>query len=248
MTINSNKELEALKEVGRVVATVRDEILKNIRPGITTGELDDIGGKLFEQYGARSAPMKDYDFPGFTCISINDEIAHGVPGSRIVKSGDMVNVDVSAELGGYYADTGASIVVEKGVPLSYRLCECAEKALYKAIHSAKAGKYLNSIGAAIEKEAKSYGFKVVENLSGHGIGRKLHEDPDYIFNYYDQFDKRVLVNGIVLAVETFITDGVDYVVQDHNGWVLRTPNKRTGAQFEHTIVVTKGDPIILTVA
>ena len=246
MVAESETDIRGLKEIGRIVAIVRDEVIRNIRPGITTKELDHIAGELFDKYGAKSAPVKDYNFPGFTCISINDEIAHGIPGDRIVQQGDIVNIDASAELGGYYGDTGASIVVGKGTSVSLSLCECSQKALHKAIEAAKAGVSIRKIGEAIQNEARIYGFRVVRNLAGHGIGRKLHEEPSHILNYYDRFNNGILSDGMVIAVETFITERADYVVEARDGWTLKTPNQSLGAQFEHTIIITKGEPIILT--
>lgn len=246
MSIKTLKDLEELRKIGKIVANVRYKIINNIKPGITTKELDAIGEKELNKYGARSAPKVDYNFPGSICISINDEIAHGIPSNRKIQKGDIVNVDVSAELNGYYADTGASIVVNSQSQIRNKLCECSRKALIKGIEKAKAGNKINQIGRAISNVAKEYGFNVIKNLSGHGVGRKLHEEPHCILNYYDIWDKRVLQEGSVLAVETFISTGANYVLEDKNGWTLRTPDRSIGAQFEHTIVVTKGKAIILT--
>lgn len=247
MSINSEKELDGLKKIGKIVSLAREEMLKNIKPGITTLELDLIGKRILDLHKATSAPKKDYDFPGYTCISINNEIAHGIPSNRVVKEGDIINVDVSAELDGFYADTGASIVVgENSSEIKLNLCKCAEEALYKAISKAVEGAKLNEIGKEIENEVKKAGFKVVRNLSGHGIGKKLHEEPDYILNYYDKKHNQILNDGLVLAIETFVTNGAEYVKENKNKWTLETVDNTIGAQFEHTIVVTKNKAIILT--
>lgn len=221
-------------------------MLKNIKPGITTLELDFIGKEVLDLYKAHSAPKKDYHFPAYTCISVNNEIAHGIPSDRVIKQGDLVNVDISAELDGYYADTGASILVNSNSELKQNLCNCAEKALYKAINKVKEGLRLNEIGKEIEKEVNKAGFKVVRNLAGHGIGKKLHEEPNYILNYYDKKYKQRLNSGLVLAIETFVTTGAEYVKENKNKWTLETIDNSIGAQFEHTIVVTKDKAIILT--
>jgi len=197
-------------------------------------------------FGARSAPKYEYNFPGYTCISVNDEVAHGIPGKRILKQGDIVNIDVSAELDGYFADTGASIVLDNLDKLKNSLCECSNKALLNGISKARTGAKINQIGKTIFNQAKSNGFTVIRNLTGHGIGRKLHEKPSHILNYFDIWDNQVLNTGLVLAMETFISTGAEYVVEDIDGWTLKTPDKSIVAQFEHTIIVMENEPIILT--
>ncbi|KPU43301.1 methionine aminopeptidase 2 [Oxobacter pfennigii] len=246
MTIGSQQDLVALKNIGSIVAEAREEMLMAVKPGITTKELDMIGLKVLSRYGAVSAPKHEYNFPGVTCISINDEVAHGIPGSKVIEEGDMVNVDVSAVLNGYFADTGASVVVEPASSIKNKLCECSLSALHKGIGKAKAGTKINQIGRAIYNEARSKGFTVIRNLTGHGIGRKLHEAPDYILNYCDILDTRILNDGLVLAIETFVSSGADRIIEDKNGWTYRTPDKSLVAQFEHTVVVTKGEPVVLT--
>lgn len=246
MVVASQEELEGLKSIGRIVAFTREEMLKNISCGITTGELDRIAEKVLAQFGARSAPRLSYNFPGTTCISINDEAAHGIPGTRIIQAGDMVNVDISAELNGFFADTGASVTVEPKQDLRQRLCECAASALGKALATVKAGAKLSHIGRAISTEAQNQGFHVIKNLCGHGIGRKLHEPPYEVLNFYHPAVKLRLTRGLVLAVETFISSGAEYVEEQPDGWTLKAPGGTLVAQYEHTIVVTDDKPVILT--
>jgi methionyl aminopeptidase len=246
MTIRSENELIALKKIGSIVAQAREEMIKAVEPGITTKELDMIGEKVLSCYGAKPAPKHEYNFPGITCISINDEAAHGIPGPRIITEGDTVNIDVSAVLNGYFADTGATVIVEPVSTIKKALCDCSIASLDKAIIKARAGTRINQISRAIYNEAKNKGFTVIKNLAGHGIGKRLHDEPDYILNYYDKRDNRILNNGLVLAIESFISTGAENVIEDENGWTLKTPDKSIVAQFEHTIVVTKGKPIILT--
>jgi methionyl aminopeptidase len=246
MIITSDKELVALKHIGQIVARVRDEMIEHIVPGITTGELDRIGETLLRTLGARSAPQVMYRFPGATCISMNDEAAHGIPGQKPISEGDLVNVDVSAEYGGYYADTGATVLVNPGSEMKEHLVRCSRSALEKAILTARNGGQLSMIGKAIEKEARKHGFTVIKNLCGHGIGRSLHEPPHEILNYYNPFIKESLVEGMVLAIETFVSSGAEYVFQQPDGWTLKTPNGCLVAQFEHTVVITNGKPIVLT--
>ncbi|MED1780797.1 type I methionyl aminopeptidase [Brevibacillus fortis] len=246
MSIQNEHDLICLKRIGSIVAEAREAMIKAVRAGVTTKELDRIGGEILAKYGARSAPNITYDFPGHTCISVNHIVAHGIPDDTVLQSGDIINIDVSAELDGYFADTGASIVVGEGEPKKQSLCQCAEESLYKALDAAKAGSKLSQIGRIVHQEARKKGFTVVKNLTGHGIGKSLHEEPTYILNYYDKKDRRLLTEGLVLAVETFISTGTEYVEDGRDGWAIITPDKSYVAQYEHTIVVTKGKPIILT--
>jgi methionyl aminopeptidase len=246
MSIQNEHDLWSLKRIGKIVAEAREAMIKEVRSGITTKELDRIGAEILEKHGAKSAPAITYDFPGHTCISVNHVVAHGIPDGTVLQEGDIINIDVSAELDGYFADTGASIVVGAGEHQKLSLCQCAKDALYKALESAKAGSKISQIGRAVQQEARKQGFTVVKNLTGHGIGKSLHEEPAYILNYYDRGDKRLLTDGLVLAVETFISTGAEYVEDGKDGWALITPDKSYVAQYEHTIVITKGKPIILT--
>src|SRR4051812_30226247 len=176
MSINSEKDLAALRKIGRIVARCLQHMQSKLEPGITTRELDEIGGKFLEAHGARSAPRITYNFPGNTCISVNEEAAHGIPGSRILKAGDLVNIDVSAELDGYFADTGGSAILPPEKKLHVRLCAAARRALECAMQEARAGARINRIGYAIESEAIRNGFTVIENIGSHGVGRALHEE------------------------------------------------------------------------
>jgi methionyl aminopeptidase len=187
-----------------------------------------------------------YDFPGATCISISPVIAHGIPNDYVLKEGELINIDVSAELDGYFADTGASMVVAKKIPKIEKLLDATKSALHKAVHAAKAGALLNSIGKTIQDEATRKGYGVIYDLTGHGIGRKLHDEPSNIHNFYNPSDRRTLNEGLVLAIEPFLTTGKGRVVEKKDGWSLQTIDKTIAAQFEHTIIVTKNEPIILT--
>jgi methionyl aminopeptidase len=246
LTIESEQDLIALKKIGRIVAMAREEMLSSVRSGITTAELDHIGKRVLDEHGANSAPVITYGFPGTTCISVNEVAAHGIPGSQELREGDIVNIDVSAELDGYYADTGATTVVGTGTPDKAKLCQSSLRALNQGIQKAKAGTKISSIGRAIHNTARKDGFTVIRNLSGHGIGRKLHEMPDNILNYYDSQDNRLLKNGQVIAVETFVSDGAEFVDESADGWELLLPQHHYSAQFEHTIVITNDKPLILT--
>ncbi len=246
MIVKNDEELEGLRVIGRIVAEIRETLKDATVPGITTKELDDMGGRLFSEKGAISAPIDQYDFPGYTCISVNHQVAHGIPGSYMIKDGDLVNIDVSGSLGGFFADTGISFVAGTPDEAKQKLCDVAKSSLDRALLKVKAGSSLNQIGKAVEREAKDHGLYVIKNLTGHGIGRALHEEPQHVLNYYDPWDKILLVDGMVLAVEPFISQKAELVVELDDGWTFVTPDESLVAQIEHTIVVTKGKPIILT--
>lgn len=248
MTIKSKEDIDGLKEIGKIVALTLREMKRSIRIGMTTKELDDIGGQLLKRYGAVSAPKKTYNFPGYTCISINREIAHGIPGNRKIVPGDLINIDVSAERGGYFADAGHSFLMPPYHPALTRLCQYTHHTMMRVISSLKHGVKLNEIGRMIQNEAKKGGYHVIENLCSHGIGRSLHEDPKEILPVYNKHDTRVLKAGQVITVEPFLSTGAQYVVQQPDGWTLCVPDNSFAAQHEHTIIITKNKPIIVTVA
>jgi methionyl aminopeptidase len=187
-----------------------------------------------------------YNFPGATCISINEEAAHGIPGARRIQAGDLVNVDVSAELDGYFADTGGTRVVPPSTPIKTRLCHATRMALDAALEQARAGNRINQIGKAIERVAKAHGFRTIRNLAGHGVGRSLHEAPEGIVSYCDSSDKRVLREGMVIAIEPFLSTKSTSVQETGDGWTLAAARGNLSAQYEHTLIVTRGAPIVLT--
>lgn len=248
MTIESQLDIDGIMAAGRVVAMVRDTMLEAVEPGMTTQELDDIGSRLLEASGALSAPKVTYNFPGATCISVNEEAAHGIPGSRIIFAGDVVNIDVSASLNGYFADTGGTTVVPPVSPTKARLCYATKMALSHAVSEARAGARINRIGKAIQSVAKTHRFKVIRNLAGHGIGRTLHEEPKDIVGYYDHKDHRVLHAGQVIAIEPFLSTKSTHVDEGEDGWTLVGHRSNLSAQYEHTIIVTNGSPIIATLS
>lgn len=248
MTVENQHDIDGILKTGRVVARVRDAMLSAIEPGMTTAELDKLGGEMLAQYGAKSAPKVTYNFPGYTCISINEEAAHGIPGGRVIKAGDIVNVDVSAELEGYFADTGGTMVVPPVSSIKARLCHATQLALQNALAEAKAGAPINQIGKAIQRTAKAHGFKVIRNLAGHGVGRSLHEEPEGIVGYFDRHDTRRLRLGQVIAIEPFLSTQSTHVAEADDGWTLLGHPANLSAQYEHTIIVTRGAPIIATLS
>jgi methionyl aminopeptidase len=248
MSINSENDLESLRKIGRIVARCLEYMQSKLEPGMTTLELDELGGRFLALHGARSAPKLTYNFPGHTCISVNEEAAHGIPGSKILKAGDLVNIDVSAELNGYFADTGGSAILPPESKLHLRICAAAKKALELAMLEARAGARLNRIGFAIETEAKRNGFTVIENIGSHGVGRALHEEPGFIAGYFDKRDQRILRENQVITIEPFISSGAREVFENGDGWTLVTRPGVFTAQYEHTLVITKGKPLIMTLS
>lgn len=246
MTADSQKDIEYLKAIGRICAETLRKMMNATRAGMTTRELDEIGRALLEAEGARSAPQAMYNFPGATCISVSPVIAHGIPGEHVLREGELIHIDVSAELDGYYADTGASMVVSKRERNLDKLLDATRTALTKALRAAKAGSPLNGIGRTVQNEARKRGYNVIYDLTGHGIGHKLHENPREILNFHNPEDRRILNDGLVLAIEPFLTTGIGRTITEKDGWTIRTIDRAIAAQFEHTIIVTKNEPIILT--
>ncbi|MBA4328203.1 MAG: type I methionyl aminopeptidase [Polaromonas sp.] len=246
MTIETQDDVVALQRIGKIVSSVLHDMLDAAEPGMTTRELDALGAQWLEQHGARSAPQLTYNFPGATCISINEEAAHGIPGDRIIRAGDVLNVDVSAELKGYFADTGGTRVVPPTNPQKTRLCHATRTALAQAMKHARAGQPLNGIGAAIERTAKAYGFKVIENLASHGVGRALHEAPEHIPGYFDPADRRMLKEGMVITIEPFLSTRSRVVTETADGWTLVGAPGNLSAQYEHTMIITRGEPMVVT--
>jgi methionyl aminopeptidase len=247
MIVENENDIKQLKTIGHICAMALQTMMNQAKPGMTTGELDNIGMAFLEKEGAQSAPMSMYQFPGATCISISPVIAHGIPSDHILREGELINIDVSAELDGYFGDTGASMVVARHVPEYEKMIEATKSALAKAVQVARAGQPINLIGKTIQQEAKRHGYGVIYDLTGHGIGHHLHEEPAQVFNYFKSKDRHILEEGLVLAIEPFLTTGKGHVLEEDDGWSLRTTDRTIATQFEHTIIVTKGEPIILTI-
>lgn len=247
MSITSAAELTGMQLISEVVASVLQRMRDFAAPGMSTKELDEYGGALLQQMGARSAPKLTYNFPGYTCISVNTEVAHGIPSAqRILQPGDLVNIDVSAEMGGFYADNGGSFILGADIRQLSGLVEASRNILYKAISQIRDGVRIAHIGRLVENTAKEQGFKVIRNLVGHGVGRSLHEAPREIPNFYDRFNMSRFSSNSVVAIETFISTGATYADAKGDGWTLITKDGSFVAQHEHTILVTSGEPIILT--
>lgn len=248
MTIGSEEELEKLKAAGRLVARTLKAMGEALEPGVTTRELDQLGRKMLEDAGAKSAPELTYNFPGATCISVGPDVAHGIPDDRRVQAGDLVNIDVSAELDGFFADTGASFAVPPVTPKVEKLCRDGRRAMWAGIRAVRPGAPLNAIGRSIETFADKNGYSLVRNLASHGVGKSLHEEPTELATWYEPGDKRRIVEGSVFTIEPFLSLGADWVEELDDGWTLRPPGGEPTVQYEHTLVATRRGPLVLTLA
>lgn len=247
MSITNGAELEGMKKVSEAVACTLKEMSNYAQPGMTTKQLDNYGAGILRDLGARSAPYLTYGFPGWTCISVNNEFCHGIPSDKkVLEEGDLVNIDVSAELNGFWSDNGNSFVLGEDANQHQELINASKQILHKAIHSIKGGVRIADIGYLMETEAKKRGYKVIKNLAGHGIGRSLHEEPGEIANYRDRFNRERFRKNSVVAIETFIATTSTYAETLKDGWTMVGNKGGFMAQHEHTIVVTEGKPMILT--
>ena len=247
MSIQSPEDLERLRRVGRVVADVLREVRGHVRAGVTTAELDRVADEVLARHGARSAPRLVYGFPGAICISVGDEAVHGVPGPRRLTPGDLVKLDATAELDGYYADAAITVPVDHVTDAAARLAQTAESALEHAIQTAHAGLALRDLGATIHREVARGGCSVLPELYGHGIGRTIHEGPS-VPQFADPRSPGRLAEGLVVTIEPIIAAGGWRTRQLPDGWTVVTADGSLSAHAEHTIVVTRDEPIVLTAA
>lgn len=245
MTISSEKDLAGMQRVGHLVARTIAHMRAHVKPGVTTAQLDAIAEQFATAEGARSAPQLAYGFPGFTCISVNEEIVHGVPGTRELAPGDVVKLDVTLELHGYMADSAVTVIVPPASAEAQLLQRAARIALNQGLDAARAGAPVRAIGKAIFSAARRKGGIVVRELTGHGIGRRIHEEPS-VPNWDDPDARGRLHEGLVLAVEPMLTARAARVVEEADGWTLRTHNRSIAVHHEHTIVVRRGAPLVLT--
>lgn len=245
MTLNSRRDLAGLRRAGAVVAETLRAMELAARPGVRTGELDEIAARTFRRHGARSAPQLAYEFPGTTCISVNEEIVHGVPGDRVLEPRDVVKLDVTAELDGYVADAAVTVLIPPAHPAARRLRKCARRAFERACAVVKPGVRVAELGRVVEDEVRKWDCAVVRELRGHGVGRAIHEAPS-IPNYYSPLTEGVLHEGLVIALEPIVSERPARVVEEPDGWTLRTHNRVLAAHYEHTIVITASGAEVVT--
>lgn len=246
MTVEHEDDVIGLSRSGAVVSEAIRTIASHVGPGVSTADLDAVGREVLARHGASSAPQRAYGFPGFTCISVNDAVAHGIPSPDVVlREGDLVNVDVSVELDGYWTDAGASLPVGEVSQRRRKLLRATHRAQQAGMQAARAGVPLREIGKTVSRCARRDGFRVIRSLGGHGVGRFIHEPP-HVSNVPQGAERNRLWEGLVMTIEPFLTTGATDVREDEDGWTLRTPDGSVGAQFEHTLIVTTGEPIVVT--
>jgi methionyl aminopeptidase len=245
MSINSPDELEKLRACGRIVAKALRAMSAAVRPGVTTADLSAIASKILADNGAQSSPPLVYKFPGDVCISVNDEVVHGIPGSRAIRPADLVKLDLTAVKDGYHTDSAVTIQVPPVPEQSRALAHCAERAFRQALAVARAGNRTRDIGRAVEREVRRRGFHVIPELGGHGVGRTIHEEPR-VPNYPEPSARALLTEGLVITIEPIIAIGTGRVSVDADGWTVRTADHSLSAHYEHTVVITRREPIVLT--
>ena len=245
MSIDSESDLEHLKRVGAVVAEALAAMRAAVRPGVTPATLNEICGEVFSRHGAASAPYMEYGAPVNAFISVNEDVVHGLPTIRPLKPGDVVKLDVTPHLDGFVADAAVTVIVPPAAKLAERLVACAEASFWGAMDAAQAGRPLNGIGGAVERQAKKRGFHVIRELAGHGVGRAIHERPE-VLNFYRPGDRTLLTEGLVLAVEPMVSSRPGRVETRADGWTIGLRAGNLTAHFEHTVVITGGKPLILT--
>jgi methionyl aminopeptidase len=245
MTLSSQRDLAGLRRAGAVVAETLRAMEAAARPGIRTAELDEVATRIFRGHGARSAPQLAYGFPGTTCITVNDQVVHGVPGERVLEPRDVVKLDVTAELDGYIADAAATVLIPPAQPAGRRLRKCARRAFERACAVARPGLPVAELGRVVEDEVGRWDCSVMRELRGHGVGRAVHEAPS-IPNYYSPLTEGVLHEGLVIALEPIVSERPARVVGSPDGWTLRTHNRSLAAHYEHTIVITAAGAEVVT--
>lgn len=246
MIVTTDEELERLKVIGRICGRAVQIMAAAMEPGMTTAELDAIGRKFLEQEGAESAPEFCYQFPGATCISVNEEVAHGIPGARVLARGDLINIDVSAVKDGFFGDTGASFVIPPAASKIEKLCRDGKRALWVGLNQVKPGRPFAKIGEAIGTFAAKNRYTLIENLASHGIGRSLHEEPTELSTWPDPSERRIIEEGQVFTIEPFLSLGGHWAEGTDDPWTLVSEPRALTVQYEHTIVASRNGPIILT--
>jgi methionyl aminopeptidase len=247
MSIKSQAELSKLRVIGKIVRVTLEEMAAAVRPGVTTATLDSIGAAVLARHGAESSPPLVYGFPGTACISVNDEAIHGIPGKRMLAEGDLVKLDVTAQKDGFVADAAVTVRVGQVSATADALARCAESAFRLGVKAARPGNRVCEIGRAVEREVRRCGFSVIRELCGHGVGRTIHEEP-CVPNHYDSRFRTKLTEGLVITIEPIIAAGSGRAELQPDQWTIRTGDRSLAAHYEHTLVVTRDAPILLTAA
>jgi methionyl aminopeptidase len=243
--LKSERELEIMRPAGAIAAKVLDDISGFIRPGVTTKQVDEFAGERIKFYGAKSAFLGYRKYPCQTCISVNDEVVHGIAGDRQLRLGDIVSLDVGVTYKGFIGDTARTVAVGGCGVQAQRLMDVTEQALYVGIEQAKAGNRVTDISRAIQNYVEGNGFSVVREFVGHGVGRTVHEEPQ-VPNFVDARSNAKLVPGMTIAIEPMVNAGQPGVKMLNDGWTVVTQDGSLSAHFEHTVLITEGEPEILT--
>ncbi len=236
MLVKTAYDRQGLLAIGAIVADVLEKLVHAAQPGLTTNALDLLAARLLQEAGAEATPKKEYRFPGHLCISVNDEVVHGIPGNRILKPGDLVKLDLTADKHGYVADATRMAVLAPADANIMRLAGTARLACRAAVAHAKPGMSLKDLGQIIQEETARAGFKIIKELCGHGVGRHTHEEPE-VPNYPDGSNAVVLKEGMVIAIEPIITTGVATIVPAGDGWTMKTTDGAWVAHYEETVIV-----------
>ncbi|MCG8366338.1 MAG: type I methionyl aminopeptidase, partial [Pseudanabaenales cyanobacterium] len=247
IVLKTERDLEAMRPACRIARRILDEVCEWVSPGVTTGEIDDFAEERVRAHGATSAFLGYRKYPCNICISVNDEVVHGLAGRRRVEFGDIVSLDVGVRHNGFVGDNARTIAVGGCDVEAQRLMDVTEQALREGIEQAVAGKRVADIGRAIQRRVEANGFSVVREFVGHGVGRRVHEEPQ-IPNYVDGKRTPKLQAGMTLAIEPMVNAGTAAVKILNDGWTVLTKDGKPSAHFEHTVLVTRGEPEILTVA
>lgn len=243
--IKSPREIEFMRKAGAIASTILQALAKEVVPGRTTGEIDQLAADLMREHDCKSAFLGYRGFPGCICISVNEEVVHGIGGARKIQPGDIVKIDVGIMKSGFIGDN-ATTVAAGDIPLEIkRLLAVTEQSLFEAISHARAGRKLADLCGSVEEFAKPHGFTIVREFVGHGVGRRLHEEPN-VPNYRPHGKSPTLMPGMTLAIEPMINAGVPTVRILDDGWTVITEDRKPSAHFEHTVLITSGDPEILT--
>jgi len=243
--IKTEEEIELIRESSLLVGKTLAEVAKKIAPGVTTITLDKIAEEFIRDNGGVPGFKGYHGFPGTLCISVNDEVVHGIPGKRFLQDGDIISVDCGVKKNGYFGDSAYTFAIGIVDPKVLLLMQRTKESLYKAIEVAFAGKRVGDIGYAIQSYVEGFGYSVVRDLVGHGLGKNLHEKPE-VPNYGRRGQGKELLAGMVLAIEPMINLGVKNVTQDNDGWTIRTADKKPSAHYEHDVVIRKGYAEILS--
>jgi methionyl aminopeptidase len=243
--VKTAQEIEIMRRSGKIVAMALQMVKDALKPGVTTGELDKIAENAIRGMGAIPAFLNYHGYPATACISINEEVVHGIPGSKVIKDGDLVSIDLGAILEGFYADSAWTFGVGEISDEKQALMQAGIDALYAGIDTARQGRRVRDIGSSVEKLALSRGYTVVKDMCGHGVGKALHEEPQ-IPNYWVSSADAVLKSGMTLAIEPMVNAGTYEIRILKDGWTTVTRDGKLSVHFEHTVAVTSGEPDILT--